>query len=92
MIIVGGYDADIIGRTYGTVCQYYYPIKGIILNQMKVDNYDDVIIPDFIADRSEFEFQLIASVNVYLILKVAFKAGIVFLKNLIKNKKGTEKQ
>lgn len=92
MIIVGGYDADIIGRTYGTVCQYYYPVKGIILNQMKVDNYDDVIIPDFIADRSEFEFQLIASVNVYLILKVAFKAGIVFLKNLIENKKGTEKQ
>lgn len=91
MIIVGGYDADIIGRTYGTLCQYYYPVKGIILNQMKVDNYDDVIIPDFIADRSEFEFQLIASVNVYLILKVAVKAGIVFLKNLIENKKGTEK-
>lgn len=90
MIIVGGYDADIIGRTYGTVCQYYYPVKGIILNQMKVDNYDDVIIPDFIADKSEFEFQLIASVNVKLILKVAVKAGIVFLKNFLQNKKGNE--
>lgn len=92
MIIVGGYDADIIGRTYGTVCQYYYPVKGIILNQMKVDNYDDVIIPDFIADKSEFEFQLIASVNVKLILKVALKAGIVFLKNFLENKKGNDEQ
>lgn len=92
MIIVGGYDADIIGRSYGTVCQYYYPLKGIILNQMKVDNYDDVIIPDFIADKSEFEFQLIASVNVKLILKVAVKAGIVFLKNFLQNKKGNDEQ
>lgn len=92
MIIVGGYDADIIGRSYGTLCQYYYPLKGIILNQMKVDNYDDVIIPDFIADKSEFEFQLIASVNVKLILKVAVKAGIVFLKNFLQNKKGNDEQ
>lgn len=91
MIIVGGYDADIIGRTYGKVCGYYYPLKGIILNQMKVDDYDDVIIPDFLAEKSEFEFQLIASINVFLILKVAVKAGIVFLKNMIQNKKGTDK-
>ena len=87
MILVGGGDADLIARAYGTLCKYYYPLKGIILNGMKVDNYDDYIQPDFIADRTEFEFQLIASINVKLILKVGIKAGIIFIRNLIKNKK-----
>lgn len=86
MILVGGGDADLIARAYGTLCKYYYPLKGIILNGMKVDNYDDYIQPDFIADRTEFEFQLIASINVKLILKVGIKAGIIFIRNLIKNK------
>lgn len=87
MILVGGYDADMIGRAYGKLCQYYYPVKGLILNQMKVDNYDDVIQPDFLADRTEYEFQFIASISVGLLLKVVLKAGIVFLKNLLQNKK-----
>lgn len=87
MILVGGYDADMIGRAYGKLCQYYYPVKGLILNQMKVDNYDDVIQPDFLADRNEYEFQFIASISVGLLLKVVLKAGIVFLKNLLQNKK-----
>ncbi len=90
MILVGGPDADMIARSYGTICKYYYPLKGLILNGMKVDNYDDYIQPDFIAPRNEYEFQLIASVNVGLILKVALKAGFIFLKNLIKNKKGND--
>jgi len=90
MILVGGPDADMIARSYGTICKYYYPLKGIILNGMKVNNYDDYIQPDFIAPRNEYEFQLIASINVGLILKVALKAGFIFLKNLIKNKKGND--
>lgn len=90
MILVGGPDADMIARSYGTICKYYYPLKGIIVNGMKVDNYDDYIQPDFIAPRNEYEFQLIASINVGLILKVALKAGFIFLKNLIKNKKGND--
>lgn len=88
MILVGGPDADVIARSYGTVCKYYYPVKGMILNGMKVDNYDDYIQPDFIADKTEVEFQLIGSISVGLLLKVVLKAGFVFLKNLIKNKKG----
>lgn len=88
MILVGGPDADMIARSYGTLCKYYYPVKGMILNGMKVDNYDDYIQPDFIADKTEVEFQLIGSISVGLLLKVALKAGFVFLKNLIKNKKG----
>lgn len=88
MILVGGPDADMIARSYGTLCKYYYPVKGMILNGMKVDNYDDYIQPDFIADKTEFEFQLIGSISVGLLLKVALKAAFIFLKNLIKNKKG----
>lgn len=89
MIIVGGPDADMIARSYGTVCKYYYPIKGAILNGMKVDNYDDYIQPDFIADKTDFEFQFIGSVSVGLLLRAVVKAGIVFLKNfLANNKKG----
>ncbi|MCC8073552.1 MAG: hypothetical protein LIO62_05445 [Clostridiales bacterium] len=87
MIIVGGYDAEVIGRSYGRLCQYYYPVKGLILNQMKVDQYDDYIQPDFIAESNEYEFQMIASISVGLLLKVVLKAGFVFLKNLISNKK-----
>lgn len=90
MIIVGGGDAADIARAYGTLCKYYYPVKGIILNGMKVDNYDDYIQADFISPRTEIEFQLIASINVGLLVKVALKAGFVFLKNLIKNKKGDQ--
>ena len=69
MILVGGPDADMIARSYGTLCKYYYPVKGMILNGMKVDNYDDYIQPDFIADKTEFEFQLIGSISVGLLLK-----------------------
>lgn len=87
MILVGGGDADLIARAYGTLCSYYYPLKGMILNGMRVDNYDDYIQPDFIADKTEFEFQLIASINVKLLLKVGFKAVFIFIKNLISNKK-----
>jgi hypothetical protein len=85
-MIIGGSDAADIGQTYGTMCGIYYPIKGFILNGMKVDQYDDLIMPDFIAPRSEYEFQFIGSVNVKLLLKVALRAGKVFIVNLIKNK------
>lgn len=88
MILVGGPDADVIARSYGMLCRYYYPVKGIILNGMKVDNYDDYIQPDFIADRTETEFQFIGSISVGLLLRVVLKAGFIFLKNLINNKKG----
>ena len=85
-MIIGGGDADQIARSYGNVCGMYYPIKGIILNGMKVDQYDDYIQPDFLATHNEYEFQLIASLNVALILKVGLKAGKTFLINLIKNR------
>lgn len=91
MILVGGPDADMIARSYGTLCKYYYPVKGLIFNGMKVDQYDDYIQPDFIADRTEFEFQFIGSISVGLLLKAVLKAGIVFLKNFINNKKGDKK-
>ena len=87
MIIVGGGDAASIAQAYGSLCKYYYPVKGLILANMKVENYDDYIQPDFIAPSTQFEFQLIASINVGLLLKVALKAAFVFIKNLIKNKK-----
>lgn len=85
-IIVGGADAEEIARAYGRICGFYYPLKGMILNGMKVDQYDDYIQPDFIAPFNEYEFQLIASMNVALILKIGIKAGTKFLVNLIKNK------
>ena len=85
-MIIGGGDADQIARSYGNICGMYYPIKGIILNGMKVDQYDDYIEPDFLATHNEYEFQLIASLNVALILKVGLKAGKTFLINLIKNR------
>ncbi|MCM1286373.1 MAG: DUF2953 domain-containing protein [Acetobacter sp.] len=87
MIIVGGGDAASIAQSYGRLCKNYYPLKGIILNGMKVDNYDDYIQPDFIAPSTEFEMQFIASISVGLIVKMALKAIFVFLKNLIKDKK-----
>lgn len=85
-MIIGGGDAADIGHTYGNICGVYYPIKGVILNGMKVDQYDDYIVPDFIAPRSEYEFQIIVSINIALLLKVALNAVKVFLINLIKNK------
>lgn len=83
-IIVGGGDAAEIATKYGKVCQYYYPIKGIVLNGMKVDNCDDLIEPDFIAPSSEYGFQLIGSLSVGAIVKMVLKAGKVFLVNIIK--------
>lgn len=85
-MIIGGADADEIARAYGRICGFYYPLKGMILNGMKVDQYDDYIQPDFIAPANEYGFQLIASMNVALILKIGIKAGAKFLVNLIKNK------
>lgn len=84
-IIVGGNDADEIARAYGRICRFYYPFKGAVLGGMKVDNYDDLIIPDFIAPRNEYGFQFIGSISVGLLLKVALSAAKTFLVNLIKN-------
>lgn len=85
-MIIGGGDAADIGEKYGDICAFYYPIKGVIVNQMKIDMYDDLVIPDFIAPRSEYEFQIIASINIALLLKMLLRSGKVFLVNLIKNK------
>ncbi len=85
-MIIGGGDAADIAEKYGSLCGFYYPIKGYILHSMKVDMYDDYIQPDFIAPRSEYEFQIIMSINVALLVKVLLKAGKVFLVNLIRNK------
>lgn len=84
-IIVGGGDADEIARSYGRICGFYYPVKGAVLGGMKVDNFDDLIVPDFIAPRNEYGFQFIGSISVGLLLKVALSAGKTFLVNLIKN-------
>ena len=87
-MIIGGADAADIAEKYGTLCSFYYPVKGMILNGMKVDQYDDYIQPDFIAPRSEYEFQLIGSLSVGLLVRMLLRAGIVFLKNFIKDKEG----
>ena len=85
-MIIGGGDAASIAEKYGAICGWYYPLKGIILNQMKVDRYDDLLVPDFIAPRSEYEFQFIGSISVGLLAKVGLKAVKTFLVNYIKNK------
>ena len=90
-MIIGGGDAADIAEKYGSLAGHYYPLKGIILNQMKVDMYDDYIEADFIAPRSEYEFQIIAGLNVALLLRIALRSGKVFLVNLIKNKKVSKK-
>lgn len=85
-ILVGGRDAAEIAQAYGRVCKYYYPLKGMVLNGMKVDNYDDWIAPDFIAPKNEYGFQFIGSISVLTILKILFTAGKTFVINIIKNK------
>ena len=81
---MGGNDAADIAQAYGRVCKYYYPLKGAVLNGMKVDNYDDWIAPDFIAPRNEYGFQFIGSVSVLTVLKVLFLAGKTYVINIIK--------
>lgn len=83
-IIVGGYDAAEVALAYGTVCKYYYPLKGIILNGMKVDNYDDMIMPDYIAPANEYGLQFIGSISVGTLLKVVLSAAKTFVINIIK--------
>lgn len=83
-IIVGGYDAAEVALAYGTVCKYYYPVKGIILNGMKVDNYDDMIMPDYIAPENEYGLQFIGSISVGTLLKVVLAAAKTFVVNIIK--------
>lgn len=83
-IIVGGGDAHDIANKYGKICKYYYPLKGIILNGMRVDNCDDMIMPDFIAPSSEYGLQLIGSLSVGALLKMVLKAGKTFVINIIK--------
>lgn len=85
-ILVGGNDAADTAQAYGRVCRYYYPLKGMILNGMKVDNYDDWIAPDFIAPRNEYGLQFIGSISVLTVLRVLFSAGKTYLINIIKNK------
>lgn len=85
-ILVGGGDADSIARAYGKICKYYYPLKGAIINGMKVDNYNDWIAPDFIMPQNEYGLQFIGSLSVGTILHVALSAGKIFVVNLIKDK------
>lgn len=85
-MIIGGSDAAEIANDYGTICGIYYPIKGFILNGMRIDKYEDNIESDFIAPSSEYYFYINASLNVRLVLRMLIRAGFVFLKNFIKNK------
>lgn len=85
-ILIGGGDAAEIAQAYGRVCSYYYPLKGFVLNGMKVDNYDEWVAPDFISPRNEYGFQFIGSVSIATILRVLLSAGKTFLINMIKNK------
>ena len=85
-ILVGGGDADTIARSYGKICKYYYPLKGAIINGMKVDNYNDWIAPDFIMPQNEYGLQFIGSLSVGTILHVVLSAGKIFVVNLIKDK------
>ncbi len=85
-MIIGGNDAAEIADDYGTICGIYYPIKGFVLNGMRIDKYEDNIEADFIAPLSEYYFYINASLNVRLVLRMLFRAGFVFLKNFIKNK------
>ncbi len=85
-IIVARDDAALTAQSFGKICSYYYPVKGAVLNAMRVDNCDDLIAPDFIAPCSEYGFQLIGSINVGSLLKVLLSAGRIFIVNLIKNK------
>lgn len=87
MIISGGNDAAEIAIKHGKICQHYYAVKGFMLSNMKIDNFDEHIQPDFLAPSTEFEMQFIGSISVGLLVKVALKAAFVFIKNLIKNKK-----
>lgn len=84
-MIVGGSDAAQIAQKYGSFSSVYYPMKGMIVNGMRVDEYDDYIQADFIAPDSEFEMQFIGSISIGLILRMLLKAGFVFIKNYIKN-------
>lgn len=85
-IIVGTGDSAHTAIQYGNICKYYYPIKGTVLNGMRVDNYDDLITADFLALSSEYGFQLVGSISVGALVKVLLCAGKTFLVNLIKNK------
>ena len=84
-MIIGGGDAADVAQTYGKICSYYYPVKGVILNGMTVDEYDEIFVPDFIAPRSEYGLQLIGSISIALLLRIAFSAVKTFLINMIQN-------
>ncbi|MCD7722474.1 MAG: hypothetical protein LUH82_00790 [Clostridiales bacterium] len=84
-IIVGAPDAALAAMQYGKICSYYYPVKGIITTNLTVDNYDEFIAPDFIAEENEYEFQLIASLSIYTIVKCALAAVAEFVKTAVKN-------
>ena len=86
-IIVGGGDAADVAEKFGQICSYFYPVKGLILNGMKVDEYDELFIPDFIAPRSEYGLQLIGSISLRLLLRIGFSAVKTFLINMIQNNK-----
>ena len=89
-MIIGGADAADVAEKYGSICSYYYPVKGIILNGMTVDEYDELFIPDFIAPRSEYGLQLIGSISIRLLLRVGFSAVKTFLINMIQNNKNNK--
>ena len=89
-MIIGGGDAADIAQTYGSICSYYYPVKGLILNGMTVDEYDEIFVPDFIAPRSEYGLQLIGSISIRLLLRMGFSAVKTFLIKMIQNNKNNK--
>ena len=89
-MIIGGGDAADVAERYGQICSYFYPVKGLILNGMKVDEYGELFIPDFIAPRSEYGLQMIGSISLRLLLKIGFSATKTFLINMIQNNKNSK--
>ncbi len=79
-ILVGGHDAADTAQAYGRFAGIVIiRSRGMILNGMKVDNYDDWIAPDFIAPRNEYGLQFIGSISVLTVLKVLFRQENLFV-------------
>lgn len=93
-VTVGTGDAADTAISYGKACQAVYPLLGFLCSNNVVKRYDARVEPDFLANRSEgefnFEFHLvirkILNATIGMAVRLAFKVLLKFILGAKKKK------
>ena len=87
---VGAEDAAACGIKYGRICAWISGVLGFFRNLMKIEKIKLRVFPDFICEKDEIYGGADFQFNPLIVIIGALRMGIVFIKDMMKNKPKTK--